>query len=427
MFPQARSLREHGSSDLAAGRRIRRRIDMPPYRSIIHVDLDAFFCSVEELLDPAIRGLPIIVGADPAGRGVVSAASYAARKFGVHSAMPIGHAARLCPQAVFLRPRHEVYIDYSRRVMALLAEYTPLLEQVSVDEAFLDVTGSRALFGPPEEIGSAIRRRVRDEIGLPCSLGIASNKLVAKIASDSDKPQGLVVVLPGNEASFLARFSVDKLWGVGPKTAEKLRSQGVRTIADLAAIPADVLRSRFGRMGEYLHLRANGVDDGPVQPDRQRKSISQDHTFGQDTGDVAEVEARLLLLSERVAALLRRGEWRARTVTLRLRYADFTTINRSRTLTRPTDLAETIYDTGRQLLRREWSGRPLVRLVSIGASNLVATTLVQPGLFDYVDEGPAEKRREELARAVDDIRERFGKNALRRAKTIRPKRAPDSV
>jgi DNA polymerase-4 len=384
------------------------------HRSIIHVDLDAFFCSVEELLDPSIRGLPIIVGADPRGRGVVAAASYAVRRYGVHSAMPIGRAARLCPHAIFLRPRHEVYGEYSRKVMVLLGGYTPLVEQISIDEAFLDVTGSRELFGSAEDIGHTIQRRVQEELGLPCTVGIAANKLAAKVASDLGKPRGFVVVPPGQEAAFLAPLDVGRLWGVGPKTAQRLQAQGVRTIGDLAAIPVERLRSQFGRMGEYLHIRAHSIDDSPVEPSRPRKSISQNHTFERDTADPARVEAKLLELSENVAALLRREGWRARTVTLTLRYADFTTITRSQTLTQPADLAEVIYDTGLHLLRREWRGERTVRLVGIGASNLVPAAEVQPSLFDLQGD-----RRDGLARAVDRLRERFGEDALRRAKTMR--------
>lgn len=372
------------------------------------MDLDAFYCSVEELLNPSLRGRPVIVGADPRGRGVVAAASYQARRYGVHSGMPIGQAARLCPHAAFLRPRRQLYLDYSSRVMALLGEYTPLLEQVSIDEAFLDVTGSRQLFGPAEAIGHAIQQRILDELGLPCTVGMGANKLVAKVASDSGKPQGFVVVPPGQEAAFLAPLVVGRLWGVGPKTAERLGAQGVRTISDLAALPLERLRAQFGKTGEYLYQRAKGLDESPVEPSRQVKSISRAHTFDRDTADPALVEAKLLELSERVAERLRREDWRARTITLQLRYADFTTITRSQTLPDPTDLEDAIYGAGKNLLRREWNGEPLVRLVGIGVSNLVAAAQVQPSLFGSGEE------REKLARAVDRLRDRYGDYIVRR-------------
>ncbi len=381
----------------------------PKPRSIIHVDLDAFFCSVEELLDPAIRGKAIIVGADPHGRGVVAAASYEARRYGVHSALPIGRAARLCPQAVFLRPRHKLYSEYSHQVMALLEEYTPLVEQVSIDEAFMDVTGSRLLFGPAEEIGHAIQRRILDELGLPCTVGIATNKLVAKVASELGKPRGLVVVAPGGESEFLAPLPVERLWGVGPKTAQRLHAQGVRTIGELAALRPQLLRAQFGKMGEHLHQRASGIDPSPVESGHERKSVSQDHTFEKDTAEPSVVEAKLLDLSEGVARQLRQESWQARTITLRLRYADFHTITRSRTLSQPTDLGDTLYKVGQELLRHEWSGQPPVRLVGIGASNLVAATATPLGLFDQEQE-----KRRKLDRTVDRLRERFGDNALRR-------------
>lgn len=389
------------------------------YRRIIHVDLDAFFCSVEELLDPSIRGKPIVVGADPLGRGVVAAASYAARTYSVHSAMPIGHAARLCPHAVFLRPRHAVYAEHSRRVMALLGEYTPLIEQISIDEAFLDVTGSEGLFGSVEDIGHAIQRRVQDELGLPCTVGIAANKLVAKIASESGKPRGFVVVPPGKEASFLAPLDVGKLWGVGPRTGERLRAQGIGAIGDLARVPIAKLRARFGRMGEYLHQRANGADDSPVEPDRRRKSISQEHTFSRDTADPASVVARLMDLCEPVARILRREGLRGRTITLKLRYADFTTVTRSHTIAQPAELADIIYLTGKQLLEGVWRGERMVRLIGIGVSNLVAADKVQLGLFDS-----GNLKKETLARTVDSLRQRFGENIVRRGGTT-PLRSTD--
>lgn len=381
----------------------------PKPRSIIHVDLDAFFCSVEELLEPAIRGKAIIVGADPHGRGVVAAASYEARRYGVHSAMPIGQAARLCPDGVFLRPRHGLYSEYSHKVMTLLEEYTPLVEQVSIDEAFMDVTGSQLLFGSAEDIGHAIQRRILDELGLPCTVGIAANKLVAKVASELGKPRGLVVVASGDEAEFLAPLPVERLWGVGPKTAQRLHAQGVRAIGELAALRPQLLRAQFGKMGEYLHQRASGIDQSPVEPSHERKSVSQDHTFEKDTAEPSVVEAKLLELSEGVARQLRQESWRARTITLRLRYANFHTITRSRTLSQPTDLGDTLYKVGLELLRHEWSGQPLVRLVGIGASNLVAATTAPVGLFDQEQE-----KRRKLDRTVDRLRERFGDNALRR-------------
>ncbi|MBI4317019.1 MAG: DNA polymerase IV [Chloroflexi bacterium] len=388
-------------------------------RRIIHIDLDAFFCSVEELLDPAIRGKPIIVGADPKGRGVVAAASYAARRYGVHSAMPIGHAARLCPNAVFLRPRHDLYAEYSHRLMAVLREYTDLVEPISIDEAFLDVTGCQRLFGRAEDIGRAIQRRVQEEIGLPCSVGIATNKLVAKIASDSGKPNGFVVVPPRREAEFLASLPVSRLWGVGPKTAERLRANGVQTIGDLAALPADTLRARFGRLGEYLHQRALGQDTRPVEPERERKSISNEHTFFQDSGDPDVITGRLLQSSERVAAELRRKGWQARTIALKIRFADFKTITRRRTLGQPTSSGETIWATAKSLLRDALKPGAKLRLVGVGASNLIAAVDVQPSFFD----GEAE-RIQELDRTLDHLRDRFGKNSILRGRVAGKPAAP---
>ncbi|MDO8672210.1 MAG: DNA polymerase IV [Dehalococcoidia bacterium] len=352
-------------------------------RRIIHVDLDAFFCSVEEDLDPGLKGKPVIVGSDPRGRGVVVAASYPARRFGVHSAMPIGHAARLCPQAVFIRPRHDVYSTYSSRVMDLLREYTPLVEQMSIDEAFLDVTDREDLPGEAEKIGRAIQLRVKVETGLPCSVGIASNKLVAKIATDTCKPFGFLSVPAGEEASFLAGLPVDKLWGVGPKTAVRLRGKGIHSIGDLASRPPEEMRARFGRMGEYLWHHARGDDSSPVEINRQRKSISHDHTFSHDVGDLCCAGDKLLELGGRAAGHLKRSSLRARTVTMRLRYADFSTVTRSRTLVFPTDAADAITETALRLLRQAWDNQRKVRLVGIGLSNLCPAGYGQLSLFDF--------------------------------------------
>ncbi|MBC7260640.1 MAG: DNA polymerase IV, partial [Chloroflexi bacterium] len=271
-------------------------------RSVIHVDLDAFFASVEELLDPSIAGLPIIVGGDPAKRGVVASASYAARAYGVRSAMPMAQALRLCPQAIVRHGHREAYASYSRRVMAILAEYTPLLEQVSIDEAFLDVTGCEQLFGPPEEIARCIQQRIRSELGLPASLGVASNKLVAKVASTLAKPRGLLVVPPGEEAAFLAPLAVEYLWGVGKVTAERLHSLGVQTIGQLAALPDQQMRAIFGSAAAEMHRRALGIDDSPVGIEARRKSVSQEHTFPRDVADIRTLQRYLLEMSEELAA-----------------------------------------------------------------------------------------------------------------------------
>ncbi|MBI2863082.1 MAG: DNA polymerase IV [Chloroflexi bacterium] len=350
-------------------------------RRIVHVDLDAFFCSVEEHLKPELKGKPVIVGADPQGRGVVVSASYPARRFGVRSAMPIGHAVRLCPQAVFIRPRHDVYRVFSDRVMDLLREYAPLVEQMSIDEAFLDATDVKGSDDAVEEMGRAIQLRVQAEVGLPCSVGIASNKLVAKIATDACKPFGFLVVPPGEEAGFLSALPVEKLWGVGPKTAARLRVCRICTIGDLASRSPEVLRAQFGRVGEYLWQRARGADSSPVRIDRQRKSISHDHTFSNDVGDVQQAEAKLLELSERAVAHLKTKNWHARTVTTRLRYADFSTISRSRTLAFPTDASDAIVRTSLMLLQQAWNRQWKVRLVGIGLSDLTPAYYSQPSLF----------------------------------------------
>jgi len=382
-------------------------------RQIIHIDLDAFFVSVEELLDPSLRGQPVLVGGDPQGHGVVSSASYAARQFGVRSAMPMREALRRCPQAIVLPGRHRTYGEYSRRVMRLLAEYAPLVQPISIDEAFLDVTGCEPLFGPAETIARTIQQRVRDEIGLPCSLGVATNKLVAKIATEVGKPQGLVVVPPGQEAAFLAPLPSERLWGVGPKTAARLQELGVRTIGQLAALPVAQLQAEFGLLGAELQRRAQGLDDSPVSPGGEPKSIGQEHTFGQDTADVPTVERRLLALSDQVAAELRRTGYQARTITLKLRYEGYTTLTRATTLPTPTDLEKTIFETALALLRQEWRGQRKVRLIGVRGSNLMRQASYQLGLFAVGDE-----RQSRLSRAVDEIRARYGEEAIVRASLL---------
>ena len=276
-------------------------------RWIIHVDLDAFFASVEELLRPELRGKPLVVGGDPKQRGVVSSASYAARKYGVRSAMPVAQALRLCPQAIVVPPRHGEYSRRSQAVMDILREITPMVEQISIDEAFLDVTGCGRLWGPVRHIAEMLQRRVMDEQHLPASLGIAGTKLVAKIACDLGKPRGLVMVPHGEEAAFLAPLPIERLWGVGPVTGGKLREMGIATIGDLARLPEAHLIRVFGELGHGLALGARGIDDSPVQVTHDRRSISQELTFAQDVTQEEALRHMVLQMSEHVASRLRQS------------------------------------------------------------------------------------------------------------------------
>ncbi len=384
-------------------------------RWILHIDLDAFFASVEELLNPDLRGKPVIVGAAPAYRGVVASASYAARQYGVRSAMPTARALKLCPHAILVPPRHHVYGEFSDRVMAILRDFSPVLEQVSIDEAFLDLTGCERLWGPIPDAARRIQQRVTDEVGLSASVGLASNKLVAKIASDLRKPHGFVYVEHGREAEFLAPLPVERLWGVGKVTASALRRLGVETIGGLAALPEAALVEAFGPHGAALKYRARGQDDSPVITEGQAKSVSNEETFATDQTDENFLRRELLRLSDKVAARLRANGQAGRTVRLKIRYHDFTTVLRSETLPLPTDSARDIYETALALWRTHGQkGRP-VRLVGVGVANLESVPYRQLGLFDDVH--PREGR---LARTLDEIRDKFGRDAIRRASLLRP-------
>jgi DNA polymerase-4 len=380
-------------------------------RSIIHVDLDAFFASVEELLDPSLAGLPILVGGSPEGRGVVSSASYAARAYGVRSAMPMSRALRLCPQAVVRPGHHREYSSYSRQVMDILCQYTPSLEQISIDEAFLDVTGCEQLFGPAEDLAHHIQHRILTELGLPTSLGVASNKLVAKVASALAKPRGVIVVPPGQQAAFFAPLPIERLWGVGEVTAQRLRAVGVQTIGQLAALPEPQMVQIFGSGAEEMRRRALGIDERLVGPAGRRKSISQERTFPRDVSDVCLLRRALLKMSEDVATQLRKKDKCARTVVLKMRYPDFRTITRRVTLAQPTDLAKVIHAQAVQLLQQEWQKGTKVRLVGVGVTGLVGAR--QLTLFDGSTE-----RLERLSRVVDEIRSKHGKGAIRRASLL---------
>jgi DNA polymerase-4 len=379
-------------------------------RTILHVDLDAFFAAVEQRDRPELRGLPVIVGGDPRGRGVVSAASYEARRFGVHSAMSLAEALRRCPDGVFLPVDGRRYQQASRDVMAVLRGFTPQVEPISIDEAFLDVTGSIALFGDGVTIARRIKAMIHEDVGLTASVGVASTKLVAKIASDLRKPDGLVFVPSGTEAAFLKPLPIARLWGVGEKTATVLTDYGVRTIGDLAALPPDVLVRRFGKHGASLAHRARGVDDDPVHEGDPAKSVGHEHTFDHDTSDPEVIERTLLAMADGVSGRLRSAGVRASTITVKIRDSSFRTFTRQRTLPVPTDLTEPIFETALALARPEVRGIR-VRLLGVSASNLGERE--QLGMFEVDD-----PKRRKAIEAADRLRRRYGSDAITRGRLV---------
>lgn len=339
-------------------------------RAIVHLDLDAFFAAVEILENPALVGKPVIVGGSAAGRGVVTSASYPARGFGVRSAMPTFRALALCPQAIIIPPRHRVYRGYSQRVMDILHQAASQVQQTSIDEAYLDLTDEVPTWEGAVEAARQLQRRVMEEVGLSASLGIAVNRLVAKVASDRDKPGGLTVVHPGQEAAFLAPLPVRVLWGIGPVTAQKLLAMGISTVGQLAQVPEEVLQERFGRHGAGMARHALGIDNSPLSFGHEPKSIGHEVTFEHDLADLETLQQRLLRLSQSVARRLKRSELTAGTVALKLRYSDFTTLSRQMSLDVPTDDEEAIYRAALSLLQRTLiRGRP-VRLLGVSAHNL---------------------------------------------------------
>jgi DNA polymerase-4 len=386
----------------------------------LHADLDAFYASVEVLDDPNLRGKPVIVGGDPNARGVVSAASYEARAYGVHSAMPLRTAARLCPHGVFLPGRFDRYRELSGKVMRIFASYTPMVEPISLDEAFMDVTASRAAFGDGETIARTLKRRVLDEVGLVVSVGVATNKLCAKVASDLRKPDALVVVPPGEEAAFLAPLPVSRLWGVGPQSRQALADYGVTTIGQLAAMSEGTLRRRFGTHGAELRLRALGVDPARVVAGQAPKSVGHELTFDHDVTDPARLEATLLDLAESVASRLRHHHMAAGGVQLKLRFEGFDTITRQAPLSHQVRDSEPIYEMGVVLLRKALAASDrAVRLIGLTAIGL--SEVQQLTLFD------APERTDRIAQSIDAVRERFGEKAITRARLIghRDHRRPD--
>jgi DNA polymerase-4 len=374
-------------------------------RAILHVDMDAFFASVETLDDPTLRGKPVIVGGRPESRGVVAAASYEARAFGIHSAMSSRRAVQLCPHAVFLAPRGARYAEISRHVFAILESFTPLVEPLSIDEAFLDVTGCRRLFGPPEAIGHAIKHRIREEIGLVASVGVAPNKFLAKLASDMEKPDGFVVIPADRAANLLADLPVSRIWGVGKVGRQALARLDIHTFRDLRDAPGDLIARHFGLSAEHLLQLAWGRDERPVVPDSDAKSVGAETTFAADIADAAELRRQLDRLVDRVARRLRRHGLRAQTIHLKARYPDFTTVTRAATLETATCSTSIVRRTARDLLERrlERAGRSL-RLIGVSVSGLTTGDAGQPDLFPDA----AAERSERLDRLVDRLRDKHG-------------------
>src|SRR5579863_7601826 len=371
--------------------------------SILHVDIDAFFVSVELLDRPDLRGKPVVVGGRPDQRGVVSAASYEARKFGVHSAMPLRTAAKLCPHAVFLDGHHAKYGEWSDRVAKILGQFSPIVEMVSVDEAYLDLSGTERLHGPPLAAADKLLRTITRSTNLPCSGGLATTRLVAKVASDQAKPRGLVWVAPGSEEAFLAPLGVRRIPGIGRVTESALKNIGVETIVQLQAIPLARLEEDFGKWGIALFRKARGIDSYEFFVDAEPKSISHNRTFGADTNNRAQMEMTLSHLCQKASKRLRDAGLHARTVTLTIRYADFSTITRGHTLGEPSDLDTEFLRGVRVLFSRAWDGAAMLRLVGVELSSFSAGS----GQLDLLDPGRREKL-ERLARATDRLRDRFG-------------------
>nr|WP_311380457.1 DNA polymerase IV [Arthrobacter sp. ISL-72] len=388
--------------------------------SIMHVDMDAFFVSVELRSRPGLRGKPVIVGY-PADRSVVLSASYEARKFGVKSAMPMAIAARMCPSAVIIEPRHKLYYEVSAQLMAIFGSITDLVEPLSVDEAFLDVGGAIRRLGSPEEIGGIIRRRVRDELGITASVGIAASKFVAKIASTRCKPDGLLLIGPDETVPYLHSLPVNALWGVGAKTGEVLARMGIRTVADVAATPLSSLKKLLGASGEHVYRLSWGIDPRPVTPVRVEKSIGAEETFAVDTADDALLHRELLRLSHRTAERLRSAGLVTRTVSLKLRYTDFSTITRSRTVHAPVDSAQLIYGVAVQLLESLGPRAMTVRLVGVRAEQLedAAQTSLQLSLDRRDDNWRAAEQ------ALDRVAEKFGSKSVLPARLLDPHQDAD--
>jgi DNA polymerase-4 len=390
-------------------------------KTFFHLDMDAFFVSVEELFAPELKGKPVVVGGRPNERGVVSAASYAARKFGVHSAMPLRTAYKMCPQAIFVEGHMERYQEYSHKVHDVLCGFTPLVEMASIDEAYLDITGTERLYGPPLRAAHLLHERVHAATKLNCSIGIAASRMVAKICSDQAKPNGVLMVVPGREAAFLAPLEVRRIPGVGKVSEKNLHALGIRKVRDLANRDEAFLEQHFGKLGLALAGKAQGLDAGgwfdtEIGAEEGPKSISHEHTFSEDTAALSQIESTLAKLSEMVGRRLREHGLSARTIQLKLRYTDFSTITRARSIERPTALDTELFDEIRKLFHRNWKPGAAVRLLGVHVSGWSD----EPAQLDLLDDQRHERWQRALT-AADDMRDRFGESAVSLAASLRGK------
>ena len=387
-------------------------------RIVLHIDMDAFYASVEEMDRPELRGKPVIVGGT-SNRGVVSAASYEARKFGVRSAMPIFEAKRRCPHGIFIPVRMGRYQEVSRQVMHILERYSPVIEQVSIDEAYMEVSGLERLFGSPVELATRMKQEVKERTALTCSVGIAPNKFLAKIASEFRKPDGLTVISPGEAEPFAASLPIEKIPGVGKKTVDRLKAMGVSRLGHVGDLPEQVLSRAVGKFGRTLLAFARGEDDSPVVPYSDAKSISNEETLEENSDDPRILRKELLSLAENVGRRLRESGLAGSTVTLKLKRADFVLITRSLSLSKPTDSTDTLYKAGLRLLDEvELSGK--FRLIGIGASKLVRTAEGQEQLELFDEESKKASSWKSVEKAMDNIKKRFGKDAIKRGGVLPP-------
>ncbi len=384
-------------------------------RIILHVDLDAFFASVEQRDHPHLRGKPVVIGADPKGgrgRGVVSTCSYEARKFGIHSAMPVSKAYQLCPTAIFISPNSQKYSEASRAVFKIFYDFTPHIEGLSIDEAFLDMTSSAHLFGGAVPAAACLKERIRQEVGLIASVGIAPVKFVAKIASDLSKPDGLLAVAEGEVETFLQPLKIERLWGVGPKSAEDLHRLGIQTIGDLAQMSREQLHSHFGEHGEHFFNLSHGIDTRDVVEQNDIKSVSHEHTFDKDTSDCEEILERMLDLSEQVSRRLRKYSLKGKTITVKIRLHGFETYTRAQTWGERTNFSDVIYATAKELFQKFFKSGMKIRLIGVRVNNF-ADDYMQESLFSY----PVNERREKIHSVVDVIKNKFGEDAIGRGKS----------